>query len=382
MTIYEFLSANDIIVGIILSLITLLFLKKLGGIRSWLDPLVLPFFQIVLTTFVLGVRVIPLTHLLCLAILFTLIAYGRPRHHRMDWVSNKNWEKSVYPLAVIFIIANIIIISQKGILFLQDDIGDARQEFYQGWGLFQRFNAIAAIIFGVYWSSEYFSSRGFSRKNMILLIFSVYAILTLGSKAGVFSLLTIMATVSFFRKTSIEGRQFGFLIGICLLSILSMFWLFYGEKMMLGLGIRIISFADGPYYYYSLKNQFQVSITYPLDQLFVALRLLAKLPESSLGPRINYEYFGFDNELFGPNPQIFVESIAVFGALYPLYYLFAAAIIVSILRFAKNPYIFSLLITVAGPLLVDSQFAFSNLFNVIMAIAICGGISFIRKLRL
>ncbi len=382
MFVFEYITPIAMLVGLAAAFAGIAVLIRADAIRNWLDPMLLPLFQTILTAVLLGGRVVPIIDVLFFAGFLLLIAWGRGRPPAMQSSGLRQWQVVVGPLIALSITLNVYLISQKGILLFQDDLGLARQEFYQGWGLVQRVNSICALIFGVHWAMRLAAGRARTTRGLLLLGWTTYLILSLGSKSGLFTLLTCIGCVASFRGIRLNARQALVLVLAVATSVAMMFVLFFNDEAWASLGVRVISYVDGPFYYFRSPTPPVVSWSYPFDQLLQALRVNQSLPESSLGPAINLDYFGFDNELFGPNPQIFVEAHAIFGALWPFYYLVVAAAMVAILRSARTPYGLALLASIAGPLIIDSQFAMSNALNVALAYLLKLGFSALPRFRI
>lgn len=381
MFVFEYITPTAMLVGLLTAFAGLAILAKAGAIRNWLDPMLLPLFQTTLTAVLLGGRVVPITDILFFVGFLSLMALGRGRPQAMQASGVRQWGRVIGPLVVLSIVLNAYLVSQKGFLLFQDDIGQARQEFYQGWGLVQRVNSICALIFGVHWAMHLAAGRAWKRRTLLLLAWTSYLILSLGSKSGLFTLLTCIGCVASFRGMRLNARQVLLLLLAVAASVALMFVLFFNQDALVSLGIRIVSYVDGPFYYFRSSTPPVVNLSYPFDQLLQALRVNQSLPERSLGPAINLDYFGVDNELFGPNPQIFVEAHAIFGTLWPFYYLVIVAAIVAILRSTRTPYGLALLASVAGPLMIDSQYAMSNVLNIALAYLLMLGVSALPRLR-
>jgi hypothetical protein len=370
MSIVEFVSLEVALRAIVVAWITLIVLKRAGAIHSYLHPLTPALFQSALTVGLLGFVSIPASHVACLVLLFALLCREAPRPRPPSLAQDSAWRRSI-PFFVVFSLAvNAYLVANKGFLLLADDVGKARVEFYQGWGLFQRCNTVCSIILGAHWAAEFLKGKWLKPKNLLLLLWIVYLTLTLGSKAGLLSLLTLIGAATFFSDREVKSSHLIVPIIAVTVSVAGMFFLFYGVDALVGFFTRFVSYADGPFYYFGFDRPLHVSLSYPFQQLLVALRVIPKLPESSLGPAINLEQFDFDSELFGPNPQIFVESVAILGPLYPLYYLLIGILMLYMLRSARSVYSLALISSVVGPLIIDSQLAFSNLFNVMLGLAL------------
>lgn len=371
MHIVEFVTLEDIVRAILVAWAALFLLKRGGAINSYMHPLTPPLFQSALTIGLLGFVVIPAGHVLAIVILFAMLCYGSRPPHPPSPGQHDRWRRAIPFFVVLSIVVNAYLVANKGFLLGAEDVGDARQEFYQGWGIFQRFNTACSIVLGAHWANEFVKGKWLKAKNLALLLWIVYLTLTLGSKAGLLSLLTLIGAATYFSADRLESRRLVVPVLAVTISVAGMFFVFFGVEALVRFSTRFIAYADGPFYYFGFDHPLRVSLTYPFEELMVALRLIPGLPEASLGPAINLEQFGFDSELFGPNPQIFVESVAVMGPLYPLYYLWTGAIMLYLLRSARSVYTLSLYASIAAPLLIDSQLAFSNVFNVMLALVLC-----------
>lgn len=381
MLIFEYITLAQIIIGVAVTALVLAILLRIGALRNWFDPMLLPLFQTTLTVVLLGGRVIPLADVFMYLIFLFLISWGRDRPKIINSSSILRWQRIVVPLFVLSVILNAYVISEKGFLLFEDDVGVARQEFYQGWGLVQRLNSVCAVIFGIRWAIGFTSGQAKNNFILILLLWTSYLILSLGSKSGLYTLLTCIGCIGSFQGIRLNLRN---IIIICfgvVTSIAVMFFIFFGAEAWTYFGVRFISFTDGPFYYFRSPTAPVVSLSYSFDQLLVALRFYDALPQSSLGPAINWDYFSFDNELVGPNPQIFVEARAILGVMWPMYYVIVAGAITVILRCAKTPFDLALLAMVAMPLAIDSQFAMSNVMNVALAYLLKIMISVMPKFR-
>lgn len=367
MLIFEYITLDQIILGVAATAAVLAILLRIGAIRNWFDPMLLPLFQTTLTVVLLGGRVIPLVDVLMYLIFLFLIAWGRDRPQIINSNSLLRWQRIVGPLFVLSVILNAYVISQKGFLLFQDDVGVARQEFYQGWGLVQRLNSVCAVIFGIRWAIGFTSGQARNIFVLTLLLWTSYLILSLGSKSGLYTLLVCIGCIGSFQGVRLNLRNVVILGFGVVASVAAMFFIAFGAEAWASFGVRFISYADGPFYYFRSPTAPIVSLSYSFDQLLVALRFYDALPQSSLGPAINWDYFSYDNELVGPNPQIFVEARAILGVMWPMYYVIVAGAITAILRCAKTPFDLALFAMVAVPLAIDSQFAISNLLNVAFA---------------
>lgn len=371
MHITEAISALDSLRAVLIAWVMLMALKRFGAIHSYLHPITPALFQGSLTVGLLGITIIPIGHVLAYLMLCGVLCFGARPPHAASPVDESAWDRAMPWMLALSVAGNLYLVATKGFLLLEDDVGTARQEFYQGWGLFQRFNTISAILLGAHWARSFVEGTWRRPSKLALLAWAAYLTLTLGSKSGLLTMLTFIGAATYFSPVKISARKLAIPVVLVLFSIAGMFYVFFGIEAAVRFSVRFIAFADGPFYFFGFDRPLEVSFSYPLQQLMVALRLLPALPEASLGPAINLEHFGFDNELFGPNPQVFVESVAILGPImYPLYYLLVGAMVVALLRSARSVYSLCLYTMIAAPLLVDSQLAFSNVFNLMLAIVL------------
>jgi hypothetical protein len=368
--IYDFLSPEALLVGFIGTFLLLALLVRSGGLKTWFDPMTLPYFQVIFTGIVLGIRVIPWPHILCLILLLAFLARSRHRPSRLDPQDSRQWEQLIPPLIALSVVMNLNLIANKGFVLFQEDIGAARVVFYEGWGLTQRLNALSIYLFGIYAVKQSLHRRIPRYRLAFMWLWTLFLIGTLGSKGGLLVILICYGCVKIFHPYKISLRQSATMISTVVLGIVGMFWAYFGNQVWVQFAMRMIANADGPFYYFSLPTPIHVSAFYPLQNLMVATRLLPELPEMSLGPAINLHYFNFYSPNFGPNGQIFCESQAAFGSLFPLYYLLTALLIAWLLRKPRSPYTLALFSSVAGPLLIDGQYAFSLVLNILMAYAL------------
>ena len=146
------------------------------------------------------------------------------------------------------------------------------------------------------------------------------------------------------------------------------FQVVYGIYWRSALSYRILSYIDGPAYFYigRLEKFIQYGFSYHFDQLLVSLRLIEKMKYISIGPMINRVYFNFDNLLYGPNPQIFVEGRVIYGNFFFLYYIGLALIFTALRKSTNNLYIFLILSLFYNSIFLDSQYAFNNVLDLLI----------------
>lgn len=381
MFVFEYITGPQAIAGIVGTLIILGLMIRKGGVAGWLDPLLMPIFQVTLTVLLLGWRIIPLPDVIACILFLIALSLGRGTPSPISRRHTTEWRQLTGILLPLSIAANAYLISQKGMLIFQDDVGSARQEFYQGWGPFKRLNIICAVLFAVRWAEDLLAGRAMRLAPALTLLWAMYLTLTIGSKSGILLILTSVGAAQIYTRTAISTRA---LFALCLsvgFGVAAMFMIIYPDEALARFGIRVISYVDGPFYYFLLPNPPTVSLGYSFDQLLVALRIYDQIPQTSLGPAINLEYLSYDNELVGPNPQIFVEARAIAGLLWPLYYVALAAIIIMAIRRTRTAYGYALVALIIGPLIIDSQLALSNALNVALAFLLKIGVSLVPRVR-
>jgi hypothetical protein len=378
--IFDAFGALDLLVGMAVTFGLLYLSTKIGLMKNWLDPMGPPLFQSFLTLVLLGGSIIPVGHVVMFSGMLLLVARLRPVRHVESRQETQFWERSLGTLLVLSVVANAFLVSQKGLVILSDDVAANRLEFYQGWGAFQRLNAATVVLFGVRWAKSLVSGHGREPKNILMLIWVIYLLLAGGSKAGLVLVLAYIGSALCFERRAVKISSFLPLVIVSLLSVLGMFYIFFGGGFLAQMAFRFVSFADGPFYYYNLPYAFRLPLDYPFEQLATTLRLQPGLTQPSLGTLINYWYFGYYNDLVGPNPQIFVESQAVAGALYPLYYLVVGLLISACMRWCRTPYSLALFAGFYGAILADAPYAFSNVVNIFVTIFLVASIGFAMKL--
>ena len=375
-----------ILLGIGFFIISAIFLKKTNFFYNYLDPTIIVFFQILFTFFVLvTLGLMSFGHILSfISFLFILLYFDKSISSKFNKVliTEKKWIEFSSFFFVIVLIMNIYLFSTKGLLLFQEDVGISKVEFYQGAGIFKRINQVAVPIFALVSFYRWYEGR--KQIALIYIFFSVYLLTTLGSKAALIDLLFIFGAYSRFKKIKINyTKMLPIFIGI-FSSSLFVFYLIYGDSFIGKFGYRIITFSDGPVYYFydNLSRYINYPLTYMFDQFFVGIRIQDVLKFDSLGPLINSLYFNFDNELYGPNPQIFVEADVMMKNYYFFYYAILAMIFILGRKLMATPFSFILMNTFISPLLIDSQYAFSNLFSLIILLFLFFFYSLTKKLLL
>ncbi len=361
-----------------------IFLKKVNFFYNYLDPLMFVFFQIFFTFFILvALNLIGIGHVIAFGLFFiTLLVIDKTKLEVYSFVliREKIWIEFSIFLFFLVLVLNLYLISTKGFLIFSDDVGLAKVEFYQGIGIFKRINQVSIPIFGLtsifFWNGE---NKNIFRAIVFMLI-TIYLMLTLGSKSGLIDLIFIFGAYSRFKKITINYVKLLPFFILLFLSSLMIFYIILGDAFIAGFAYRFISFSDGPVYYFygNLSKYINYPTKYVFDQMLVGLRVYRNLKFESLGPLINSLYFNYENALFGPNPQIFVEADVVFKNFYFLYYIIVAFVFSFFRKMMATPFSFLLMYMFIGPLVIDSQYAFSNLFS-LMILFMLFGFYFILK---
>lgn len=367
MNIAQYFSPLVLIASFAVAIVLMLWLGKSGVIVGFFDPFILLHLQLIFTTILLGVTgILPLAHLFFLVAIYIVWFYCWRDGFIIDQGSESDgWVACVWILVLFSIPANAYLVATKGFILLQSDVGLAKVEYYQGAGLIRRVNTVLAGLLPVYVFKSWTDKGRWSAWLTVGLLYSAFVVLSLGSKAGITSIAFSFGAVLYFRRNEKRSGVIGLIMIASILSSLAMFYVVYGDSFIFDLGVRLAAFADGPFYYYKDRMSIDVPYGYPLYVFAFAARLVDSLPIASLGPEINWRYFGLNDDLFGPNPQISVESVAIFGAGAPFYYIIFGGVLFIFSRFVGNPYSFVMWAAFVRSFPVDSQLAFSNLYNII-----------------
>ena len=211
----------------------LVLFNKQGVFKSWFDPALLPWFQIIFTCATLAViGILPNSQLIYFIILVLLVLFTNSiKINRISIVPQSLFESFSYALFFVCILTNTFIISQKGFIFLENDVVDAKLFYYQDYGIFKRINEIAAPILTI--TSFKFLRQGKRKTPVAFLILATFCLITLGSKAG---LLTFIFLYGAYFHFNVKREQTNFkknrviFIGVGLIlgfSSVVMFYLIY-----------------------------------------------------------------------------------------------------------------------------------------------------------
>lgn len=367
MTIFSYFNVWTIFLVVNMTILALYLLKKAGLINSIFDPFIQTHFQIIFTTILLSIAgFFPFDQLLYITFTYIVLTVIWKNKYSNDLTDQRYWWLTILILIAASILSNIYLIQTKGFILFADDVGAAKVEYYQGYGIFKRINAILGVLLPVHVFKEWLEKRRWNNYLTCGLAYSIFLILCSGSKSGILSLAFAYGTVLYFYKTRCNPKIIFLCSIILVLSSFAMFYLVYGNLFLLSFYNRFIAFADGPFYFFSDKMHINVPFTYPLHILGYSSKLIDHLPTTSLGPEINWQYFRLDNELYGPNPQISVESVAIYGNAALIHYLTYLVFALCFTRFVRSPYSFAIYTTFLRSFPIDSQLAYSNIVNIVI----------------
>lgn len=366
-----------------LALVTILvmtFARRLELIKNVADPFLLMHFQLIFTAILLFTsNLLPIEHAIYLIVTYLLISKFWQTGFSKQERPNTNWSYCIALLILISIPANIYLLLSKGFILFQEDVGAAKVEFYQGAGIIRRINTALSILLPTHIFNTWMTNKKWTSMHTIGITYSLYVILSLGSKAGIASLIFTYGAALYFHPQKNNAKSVFLLAAASVLSSLGMFYLVYGNSFLIDLVTRVVAFADGPFYFFQDKMKIEVPLGYPYYIFGYATRILDALPVTSLGPEINWQYFGLNNDLYGPNPQITVESITIYGRAAALHYASFVIFVLLFTKLANNPYTFTLWATFIRSFPIDSQLAYSNLYNILFVILIYAAAILIRK---
>lgn len=359
--------------SVLLAFVAIYLLLRRGVMRSIVDPATPALFQLTFTFFILTLTgLLQASDSVGMFLFLGIVALFPPGETPpKQIVMQEDWLAFSKCLALLLLIMNAYLAREKGLLFMSDDVLNARLEFFQGWGIFRRFNeagiGIMTITAALLWERR-------SRKIAVLFALLAAAIsLTLGSRSSLMACLFAYGTYLHFAKRRVSNASL-IAVGIALSSVtLAIFYLMYGVGFFVAFAYRLLAECDGPFYFFydRMYTNFSVPWGYPLDILATSLRFRSAPIYTPLGEAILYRHFGIDI-LQGPNPQIFVESHVLFQSFGLVWYLICAGLFVCVRHKAHNPYSFFFAMFFLGPLLIDSQYGFSQLFTVMLIYSLLG----------
>ncbi len=369
-SLFEYTSLLNLLVTLFLSFLLILLLIKCRALSSFIDPSMMAILQITMTAVFLSLGgLMPVYDLICFVIVIALfMLFGRYRDKK-KLISEKDWISFGNFLLLVSFVFNIYLLIDKGFILFSDDLALAKVSFYENYGLFKRINEISIPILGL--SGLYYIL--FYKKKLygsVILLYVSFLIFTVGSKAGLLYFLFIFGALIHFKKAKFEAGEI-FLLSIPLLfSSLFLFYLIYGKDFLTNFYIRFISYVDGPFYYYigGLGDKITYGLDYVLNLILVNLRILNTKPYTGIGQVINYLYSGYESELYGPNPQIFVEATVMLGEVRFLYYIYVFLIFIFCRYWCATPFSFLIGALFFNALLIDMPYAVSNIINILMVL--------------
>jgi hypothetical protein len=366
----------------VLGSLTVLFLLKTRVIHTLADPLVMILFQCAFTFFILMLSgLLQIEDAAGFIIFAFLIArYCSKTNSNPPLIPASDWVAFMKVFSLVLLIVNVYLAKQKGLLILSDDLEVARAEFYEGWGLFRRLNEVGIGLVMI--TSALLWERGEKKLAAILAFFSAYLTLTLGSRGGLLACFFAFGAYLHFRGRTISNLRIVGIAGVLGIFSVAWFYLMFGPSFLFAFGYRVLAYCDGPFYYFydRMYRDSRFPLSYPFDIVLVNLRILSAKSSESLGDFIVLHHFGTVIESLGPNPQMFVESHAIFHKASMLWYFLLAGLFILSRRVPTNAYSFFLACFIVGPALVDSQYAASQVFTVGMIMAALSGFLGLRWL--
>jgi hypothetical protein len=335
-----------------------------GVMRTIVDPAAISLFQVTFTFFILALTGLlqvsdAIGFLLFLGIVFY---YPPPRNPGKPFVTQADWVSFSKLFALVLVVANVYLISQKGIIFMSDDVSAARQEYFQGYGTFARINEIGIGLLVL--TAALLWEQGRKIVSILAALLAGCASLTFGNKSALLSCLFAYGAYLHFAKRKASTQSLVAAGSLLATASLGIFYLIYGQRFLAEFAYRFLAFSDGPVYFFfdKMYKYTSFSLEAPFDILLVNLRLRAAPMDVPLGPFILLNHFNVFS-LQAPNPQMFVEAHAYLHQFGILWYALAAALFVWLRRVATNPYTLYFATLLAAPFLVDSSLSISLLLT-------------------
>ncbi len=367
----EIITVQFFLFAFIFTLLLLKLIVKFKVVDSWFDPAIVTFFQLTITFFSLSyLKILPVSQVIGFVIFMLLLfCLSSIKLKPVKIIPVRFWIQFSYFLLIIVVVSNAFITFKKGFIYLAEDAANARLVYYQGYGLFQRINHLGAPILAI--NSFYLLRANKKVMFYLYIIVSVYLLVALGSKSSLLAFIFFYGAYYKFHKDKekvfLDKNKGKLILLVCILFVtsLGMFFLIYKDNFLSAFAFRMIAMSDGPFYFYydHLQKWISYSPMYMFDQFLVAVRVHPDLQYMGLGAKINYYYYDYYDLLNGPNPQIFVESQVMFGPYSWIMYIAVAFIYWFLSKIAASPITFYFLITFAVVLTIDSQYAFSLIFD-------------------
>ncbi|NLS13534.1 hypothetical protein HGP28_11590 [Vibrio sp. SM6] len=378
----DYLEFNSIVLSLLIALFFCFVAKRTKLIFSYGDPFILPVFQVVFSFFLVFINsLIGYKELADFVVFFFILMFANfvfSKVKKVNVVGCDIFDGFAKFILLVSVIFNIILFFKKGVIFLSADVGAAKVEFYRGAGLFKRINQLSIPILTIYsFRAWFFVTAKYSKQvAVVVFLFVCYLLMTMGAKSGLIVLIFYYFTFIYFSRKKLNYKFVFLMVASSLFATMVMFSVIYGDKAIGFLVYRLMSFADGPVYYFASARESiegTLSVFYPFEQLAVSLRLFDESSLSSLGPMINRIHFGLNDGLYGPNPQIFVEADAILGEYALIYLIISSVFIAFIKNLAANEYSYVLFSAMFIPFFIDSQYAFNNFFNLLILMFLFSG---------
>jgi hypothetical protein len=359
---------------------------RLRVLYNIVDPGTGILFQACFTFWVLiFIRLLPFGDALGYALFFIIlvavaqnkwIKSGKPLIPEQEWLSFS------YIFIILLFVLNIYLITKKGILWSSDNLDDARLDFYYNWGIFKRLNEFGVGVIGL--SGFCLWSRGAKKLAMLYFLFTACLILTLGSRAGLLVFLVLYGAYARFAVERVRAKILVLVGAVLGLSSFALFYVMFGAQFLLMFGERVIGYCDGPVYFFFCKLSGKVIYDpgYAFDSLLIALRLRETPAYVPVGQVLNWYFLRYVNPLTGPNPQFCVEAHVMYGPAYLFWYAFVAFAFVYLRKKTSTCFSFFAIMTIVGPLLVDSTFAGSQVFSAALVLGLLFMVRYLRRLLL
>lgn len=320
-------------------------------IISFFDPL---FFYLVTQAFSieLGFLVIPqgyLIHFLTCQLFFTIGFFtfaGKPIKKRRivydsfmqpDALTLSTIKVFAVVVCIIIVLANLFLISQKGVALLADDPSAAKGENFQGGG----FGFIRRINWGIlYLCSLFLIYLILYKKSIWYLLLSLVLIFILmlsGSKGVLLSFMSLVPLIGRFKdvkplkpfKWMIFSQYILFAVGFFLaLSIINATTKGSSEEAVFSLGKRFLFFGDAMLYYYNsyvIKHfsyyNYKDYLPYDLNPVLGFFRLVPYVQPLGFD-LVEYTTSIYEDTVFGPNIPYYVKGYIFFGPIGAFVYSF------------------------------------------------------------
>jgi hypothetical protein len=240
-------------------------------------------------------------------------------------------------ICIIIILANIFLISQRGVALFADDPSAAKGENFQGGG----FGFIRRINWGILYLCSLFLIYLILYKRtityLLLSFFLIFILILSGSKGVLLYFISLIPLLSKFSEVKrlptfrwMNLSKYILLGGGVVMSLVIIAAGSRGtiEEAVFGLGTRFLFFGDAILYYYdkfSVKHfsvySFKDYIPYELNPILGFFRLVEY--QRPLGfDLVEYQSGSYEDTVFGPNVPYFVKGHIFFGPVGAVVYSF------------------------------------------------------------